>query len=163
MRATAWRMRAEPTQAPHDPPDPPPSPPDSGGRSEWAFWSDPIAYHRAFDWRWIHGDIDKPGPALVWTKLTQKLVGGEAPTPLQHLITMADAASGASGVLDWKVWSFVNVDLGIHLERPPSGVWMAMDARTRIGTDGAGLCTSTLYDVNGRVGQSTASLLISPR
>ena len=99
----------------------------------------------------------------MWTRLTQQLVAGEAPTPLQRLLVMADAASGASAELDWNKWLFVNVDLGIHLERPPAGEWMAMDARTRIGPSGAGLCTSVLFDSAGRVGQSTASLLVASR
>jgi hypothetical protein len=76
---------------------------------------------------------------------------------------MADAASGASAELDWTEWLFVTVDLGIHLDRQPTGEWMAMDARTRIGPGGAGLCTSVLFDSEGRVGQSTASLLVANR
>ena len=34
---------------------------------------------------------------------------------------MADAASGISHVLDWQEWVFINVELGIHLERAPGG------------------------------------------
>jgi hypothetical protein len=163
MRATAWRMRTEDTSLVAPGPDPPPAPPESGYESKFDFWQDEVAYHRALDWRWIEGDIDYPGPAAVWTRLEHQLVAGEDPTPLQRLLVMADAASGASGELDWTKWLFVNVDLGIHLERPPSGEWMAMDARTRIGPTGAALCTSVLFDSAGRVGQSTASLLISAR
>jgi hypothetical protein len=163
MRATAWRMRTEDTTALAGEPDPPPAPPASGTESRWEFWADDIAYHRALDWRWISGDIDNPGPAIVWTRMLGELVEGESPTPLQRLVVMADAASGASAELDWKEWLFVNVDLGVHLERPPSGEWMAMDARTRIGPTGAGLATSTLFDSKGRVGQSTASLLVTAR
>ena len=48
---------------------------------------------------------------------------------------------------------FINVELGIHLERPPEGYWMAMDATTRLGPSGAGLCTSVLSDERGRVGR----------
>jgi hypothetical protein len=163
MRATAWRMRTEPTEAPRDEPDPPPPAPDTGTKSNFAFWTAPVAYHRALTWSWIDGDIDGPGPAVVWTHLNANLVGDEPTSPLERLLTMADAASGASAVLDWTEWSFVNVDLGIHLERPPHGEWMAMDARTRIGDSGAALCESTLYDETGRVGRSTASLLIARR
>jgi hypothetical protein len=163
MRATAWRMRRADTSALAPDPEPPPPPPESGYESKFDFWQDEIAYHRALDWRWIVGDIDDRGPATVWTRLKYALVAGEDPTPLQRLVVMADAASGASAELDWEQWLFVNVDLGIHLERPPEGEWMAMDARTRIGPAGAGLCTSVLSDARGRVGQSTASLLIAAR
>jgi hypothetical protein len=82
---------------------------------------------------------------------------------VQRLLVMADAASGISAALDWARWSFVNVDLGVHLSRPPRGEWMAMDARTVIGPTGMGLCTSRLFDSDGAVGVSTQSLLVSPR
>ena len=48
-------------------------------------------------------------------------------------------------------------------EHPLSGDWMAMDARTDIGPTGMGLCTSTLFDLDGAVGASTQSLLVAPR
>jgi hypothetical protein len=163
MRATAWRMRTADTAELAPEPDRAPPPPDSGYESRFAFWPAEVAYHRALDWRWIEGDIDAPGPATVWTRLKVPLVAGEDPAPLQRLLVMADAASGASAELDWQKWLFVNVELGIHLERPPSGEWMAMDARTRIGPAGAGLCTSVLFDGRGRVGQSTQSLLVAER
>jgi len=91
------------------------------------------------------------------------LVAGEEPTPLERLLVMADAASGVSAALPWDSWPFVNVDLGIHLNRPPSGEWMSMGARTDIGPTGMGLCTSTLGDADGAIGVSTQSLLVAPR
>jgi acyl-CoA thioesterase len=57
----------------------------------------------------------------------------------------------------------VNVDLGINLLRPPTGEWMAMDARTAIGPTGMGLCTSQLFDADGAVGVSAQSLLVAER
>jgi hypothetical protein len=91
------------------------------------------------------------------------LIEGEEISPLERLLVMADAASGVSAVLDWDRWLFINVDLGIHLERPPQGEWMAMAAVTRLGDQGAALAQSDLYDSRGRVGASTQSLLVSPR
>ena len=80
--------------------------------------------------------FDEPGPAACWTRLRVPLVAGEEATPLERLLVMADAASGISHVLDWTRWVFINVELGIHLERPPEGEWMAMDATTRLGPIG---------------------------
>jgi len=74
---------------------------------------------------------------------------------------MADAASGISHMLDWTRWLFINVELGIHLERLPETEWIAMDAVTRLGPSGAGLCTSVLSDEGGRVGVSTQSLRVA--
>ena len=88
-------------------------------------------------------------------------VEGEPASPLERMLVMADAASGVSHVLDWAAWMFINVDLGIHLERLPEGEWMAMNAVTRVGPAGAGLCTSVLSDQRGRVGVSTQTLRVA--
>lgn len=166
MRMTAWRLRSEPAELPEGlgVPDPPPDlPPSNGLPSRPQFWTEPVAYHAALDWRFAAGDFDSPGPATVWTRLRVALVDGEPPTPLQRLLVMADAASGVSHVLDWERWLFINVDLGIHLERAPAGEWMAMDAVTRPGPSGAGLCVGVLSDARGRVGVSTQTLRVSPQ
>ena len=166
MRVTAWRMRAEAVPGTEAAPVPEAAPlpaPERGEPGDFGFWRDPVAYHRALDWRFVRGRFTVPGPAAVWTRLRIPLVAGEPATPLERLLVMADAASGVSSALDWTTYTFVNVDLGIHLARPPAGEWVAMDAQTRIGPSGAGLCTSTLHDAGGPVGVSTQSLLVAPR
>jgi hypothetical protein len=164
MRLTAWRMRVDETPHIHTP-DPPPASPSTGRESSFAAWpqNGQVAYRDALEWRWVDGDFDEPGPATVWANLRVPLVEGEELRPIERLLVMADAASGVSAELDWQEWMFVNVDLGVHLDRPPHGEWMAMDARTRIGDAGAALCTSILSDGLGRVGVSTQSLLVAPR
>jgi hypothetical protein len=76
---------------------------------------------------------------------------------------MADAASGVSWTLPWDEYLFPNLDFSVHLERPPEGTWMAMDAVTRPGPLGAGQCTAVLHDERGRVGSSTQTLLVQAR
>jgi hypothetical protein len=163
MRLGAWRLRREELPLPDGlgEPDPPPAPPTEGTSSVPAFWTEPVAYHAALDWRFVAGEFDAPGPATAWTRLRVPLVGDEPPSPLERLLVMADAASGISHVLDWTRWVFINVDLGIHLERQPEGEWMAMDAVTRVAPTGAGLCTSVLSDERGRVGVSTQTLRLA--
>jgi hypothetical protein len=99
----------------------------------------------------------------VWSRVKYPLIAGEEITPLERLLVMTDAASGVSRILPWDEYLFVNVDVGIHLERPPHGEWMAMDAQTRIGDTGVGQCTSVLSDELGRVGTSTQTLLVERR
>lgn len=161
MRLSAWRMRYD-DSATVATPDAPPPPPDAAHASGFDAWpgDDEVAYRDALEWRWLSGSFSDPGPAAVWTRLKYPLVAGEEVTPLERLLVMADAASGVSAMLDWHQWLFINVDLTIHLERPPRGEWMAMDARTRIGDAGAGVCTSVLSDGLGRVGVSAQSLLV---
>jgi hypothetical protein len=163
MRLTAWRMRVDESLGAEVGEVAPPPGPETGEPGKFFFWNDDVAYRDALEWSFVDGQFNTPGPATAWTRVRVPLVAGEGITPLERLLVMADAASGISAALDWSVWSFVNVDLGIHLSRPPEGEWMAMDAHTEIGPTGMGLCTSTLFDGNGRVGVSTQSLLVSPR
>ncbi|MEA2426682.1 MAG: hypothetical protein QOF37_310 [Thermoleophilaceae bacterium] len=163
MRATAWRMRVDEALGAEVGAEPAPPGPDTGEPARFRFWTDEVAYRDALDWSFVDGQFDTPGPATAWTRLRVPLVAGEQAAPLHHLLVMADAASGISAALDWAAWSFVNVDLGIHLVRPPRGEWMAMRARTEIGPTGAGLCTSRLFDLDGAVGVSTQSLLVTRR
>jgi Acyl-CoA thioesterase C-terminal domain/Acyl-CoA thioesterase N-terminal domain len=165
MRLNTWRLRTEALELPDGlgAPDPPPPPPETGGISLPKFWTEPVAYHAALDWSFVAGDFDEPGPATCWTRLKVPLVRGEEASPLERMLVMADAASGISHVLDWQRWVFINVELGIHLERLPEGEWMAMDATTRLGSSGAGLCTSVLSDERGRVGLSTQTLRVTPQ
>jgi hypothetical protein len=164
MRATAWRVRTGET-AEVATPEPPPPAPDQARASGLSSWpgDDEVAYRDALEWRWVEGSFQEPGPAHVWSRLKVPLVAGEEVTPLERLLVMVDAASGVSAMLEWHAWLFVNLDLTVHLERPPCGEWMAMDARTRIGDAGAGVCTSVLSDGLGRVGVSAQSLLVEQR
>ena len=164
MRASAWRMAVADVDLPPELPPPDPPPPGPEGLSDYgqpAFFSDPIAYHAVLEWRFVHGDWDGAGPACAWTRLRYPLIAGEPTTPVEHLLVMADAASGISAVLDWKAYAFINVDFTVHLERPPAGEWLAMDAVTRPRTTGAGVATSVLSDREGRFGVSAQSLLVA--
>ena len=76
---------------------------------------------------------------------------------------MADAASGISSTLDWTRFDFVNVDYSVALERQPEGEWLAMDAVTRPGRRGVGVCTAVLSDTTGRIGSSSQTLVVTPR
>lgn len=168
MRCAAWRVRAERIELPAglDEPvgEPPPAPDTLPLIEELIGWSGPTAYKDALDWKLWHGSFHEPGPAGVWSRLRVPLVAGAGPaSPLEHLLTMADAASGFGAALPWKGWSFMNLELGLHLERPPAGEWLAMDCRTVLGPLGAGQAESVLHDTSGRCGRSTAALLIMQR
>jgi hypothetical protein len=164
MRATAWRMRVSEDDGPSTGGAPAlPPPPEAGEPSVPNFFRDEVAYRDALEWRFTAGEWNAPGPATAWARLCRPLIAGEETTGLERLLVMADAASGISAALDWTRWLFVNVDLGIHLARPPHGEWLGMDARTDIGPTGLGLCTSTLFDHDGAIGVSTQTLLVAPR
>ena len=82
---------------------------------------------------------------------------------LARVALVADSASGISAELDWGQWSFANVDLDIHLTREPTGDWLLVDARTRIGHEGSALATSTLSDGDGVIGGGMQTLVVTPQ
>jgi hypothetical protein len=164
MVARGWRLRREPTVLPDGLSDisPPPAPPEDCPVSETLrFFKYEPAWADALEWRVLRGSWNEPGPAVAWTRMKVDLVGGESPTPLEHLLVMGDGASGISAALDWKDWVFINVDLSLALERPPEGEWLSMDATTRFADQGAAATLATYADRTGRVGTSSQALLIA--
>ena len=161
MRVTAWRTRT--ADGPEGAAEPAPHAPDDGRPGDLRFFDREVAYHRALDWRVVHGDFTRPGPAAAWTRPLCALVEGEPMTPLEHLLVMTDASSGLSSALDWSTTSFANVDLVVALRRPPRGEWLATDAATHLGGTGTAQCFAALYDADGLVGRSSQSLLVEPR
>jgi Thioesterase-like superfamily len=124
-------------------------------------WVD--GYVSAIEWRWVSGHFSAPGPATVWSRMRYPLVPDEEPSPLERVLVVADSGNGASGVLDWGSWHFINPELTVHLHREAVGEWICLDARTAISAGGAGLATSVLSDTRGPVGVGAQSLLIAPR
>lgn len=119
-------------------------------------------YGDSIEWRALRGNIDQPGPGVVWARPRTDLLDGHALTGLQRAVLIGDSASGVSSALDWSVWSFLNVDLDVHLARPVLGEWLHMDAATQLGPNGSALARSTLADVHGPVGATAQTLVVSP-
>jgi hypothetical protein len=103
------------------------------------------------------------GPCAAWFRLRRPLVGGEAPSGLQHLAAAGDFGNGISATLSWDEYLFINPDLTLYVEREPVGEWICLDSETRIAADGIGVAESVLFDQRGRVGRATQALLIAPR
>ncbi|MGH3656859.1 MAG: thioesterase family protein [Micromonosporaceae bacterium] len=122
-----------------------------------------FGYARAMEWRVAAGHADQPGPATVWTRLRTAVVAGTEPSGVQRVVAAADSGSGISAMLDWNRWSFLNVDLTVHLLRPPVDSWVCLDSRTELTPAGTGLATTTLSDGAGRIGTAAQSLLVTPR
>src|SRR3954447_11595256 len=169
MRLSAWRMRTREDGAAEAHPDPHPAATGwQDSRPETAaFFAEEVAYHRALDWRVATGSFNDPRAAPARAPPPPRpaggLVAGEPMTPLQHLLVMADAASGISAALDWNTMSFANVDLSLALHRAPRGEWLGMDATTVYGGTGAAQCYAVLFDEDGAIGRSTHALFVEPR
>ena len=64
-------------------------------------------------------------------------------------MVVADSGNGASNVLDWARYLFINTELTVHFLREPVGEWVLLDARDRLAEGGAGLaprCSATGRD-----------------
>jgi hypothetical protein len=121
------------------------------------------AFHlTAFEIRFVGGDYGS-GPADVWFRLRRPLVDDVAATPLEALAATADFGNGVSHVVDFQRFLFVNLDLAIHVARPPRGEWIGLAARTDLGDDGTGLARSVLHDRGGVVGDAIQTLFVAPR
>jgi hypothetical protein len=116
----------------------------------------------AMEMRWID-DPWAPGPGRVWMRLRHPLVPGHELTPLARLAATADFANGVSAVLPFDRFLFINADLTIHLQRPPRGEWIGLDARTILHEGGTGLSDSVLHDEHGPVGRSFQTLVVQAR
>lgn len=125
-------------------------------------WHGP-SYFSAVEWRVAAGDFLSAGPATVWMRMNGALVDGEQPSPLTRVLVAADSGNGVSMELSLATHVFINTELTVHLFREPVGEWVCLDARTRIGADGAGLASSALFDSTGRFGVANQALLVRPR
>ena len=138
LRARAWRVLASPVGTVRRAvrrwplPDADEAPPPTLGET--------FGYAHAVEWRWAVGGWEERGPATVWTRMRIPVVEGEEPSPRQRVIVVADSGNGASNVLDWGKYLFINTELTVHFVREPVGEWVCLDAETRDrrGRRGAG-------------------------
>ncbi len=172
-RASALRVQAVPAGLPGVPAAPAPGAapgpaampgPDAGRPVRFALEQGDAAGFgaSAMEMRWL----DEPGrlgPARVWMRLRFPLVDREAATPLASAAAVADFGNGVSAVLPFAQFLFINADLVLHLQRPPLGEWIGLDARTLLTGGGSGLAESVLHDVHGPVGRSFQTLVVQPR
>jgi hypothetical protein len=160
VRTSAWRVLRAPESTGTPPAYEPPPVPDDEAPMPAQLES---GYLRAVEWRPVRGWFAEPGPAAAWTRLRMPVVDGEEPTGLQRVLAVADSGNGISGTLDMAEWWFINPELTVHLEREPRGEWICLDAATSIQPGGAGLATSTLSDLDGRVGRGAQTLYVGRR
>lgn len=149
------------------PDDAPPGFPDPGAQGrpgDWEFPATEIAFHSdATEHRFVAGGFATPGPVTDWIGLVVPVFAGQTPSPLQRVMAAADFLNGVSWVLHSSDWLFINPDLTVTLHRLPVGSDVAVDAVTRIGTDGTGTAEADLYDTEGRIGRAVQTLLIERR
>jgi hypothetical protein len=158
LEARVWLVRDADTSTVAHPRSDTPVPIPTGRGLGWSFpWADTI------EWRAESGSLVEAGPARMWARPRMPVLDGVPLSGLQRAVLVGDSASGVSSELDWAEWSFLNVDLDVHLARAVLGEWICMDAATQLGPHGSGLARSTLVDVAGPVGATAQTLVVAPR
>jgi hypothetical protein len=157
LQARVWLVRDGDTSRVAQPPRPVPDLPDTGTALDARF-----GYGDSLEWRGVRGGITQTGPGAAWVRARTDVVPGSPPRGLQFAALVGDSASGISAELDWKAWTFLNVDLDVHLARPVEGEWLHLDATTQLGGHGSALTRSTLYDTTGPVGATLQTLVVAP-
>ncbi len=160
LHSRVWFVRDADTSHVAPAPDPPLSA-DGKAAEDGCPLDLPFPYGDALEWRFTRGALRQPGPGTAWIRPRIALLPGHAMSGLAAAALVADSASGISAELDWNEWSFVNVDLDVHLARPVQGQWLLMEASTRIGPHGSALASSTLSDVRGVVGAGLQTLVLA--
>ncbi len=145
----------------HDEDEPPPLPDES------ATLTMPGAGIPGF----LHGvELRRPGgefrtgaPGLLWLRMYRQFVAGIPTSPYVRMAAVADMLSMVASHLDPSEWLTVNVDLDLHTFRDPVGEWIGLRGLHKNVGDGIGLSEAVLYDLEGRIGRGTATILIDRR
>jgi Thioesterase-like superfamily len=157
VRASALRSRT--AESPHtagmdSPDDPPEAPPFLSARSQLA---------RIADTRLVSGGLEHQGPGSMWCAFDGEIVRGAPITPFVQAMMVADMGSGLSSFVDWRAWSFANLDVTLHLLRMPEGAWLKLDAASLSAGNGIAVVSGQIADRRGTVGRTQQTLFLEPR
>lgn len=159
IRARAWRLATSDTSEVAALEDEfMPGPDEGDDHDAVAEW--PGGYIQSIEVRKVAGH--RPGRGRVWLRTPHPLVEGEAASDTTRLIGLIDTANGIATRVPPGPgsWAFPNVDLQVHLHRPPTGEWLGLDTRVNFGRNGIGLTSSVLHDLDGPFGRSEQILTL---
>ena len=126
--------------------------------------TDYIAFHNeAVEHRFLDTTDPHSGAVFDWIRMIVPVLPDRPLTSLQRIAGAADFANGISHVLPFESYVFVNPDLTIHLFHPMQGEWVGMASTTHHGPHGIGMSDTALFDIHGRIGRSSQSLLLDLR
>lgn len=157
VRATALRVRIAHSPATEAIPRPHPAEGLPGFNSERS------AFRRVIETRLESGGLEVHGPGVVWARVFGEVVPGIGVSPFVQAALAADFGSGLSSFVDWREWSFANVDISLHLTRPPQGEWVRVAASSESAGNGFAVVATELDDLHGRFGHAHQTLFLERR
>jgi hypothetical protein len=160
--ARVWSLTPGPTP-PVVTPGTPPTPVEDAVASQVLPQLTDWGYGQALDWRYATGSAHEPGAADVWTRVRLPLVAGTELTGTDRVLIAADAVNGISAELPIDSWLSIPPGVTVHLTREAEGEWVHLSCATRIGANGLGLCTGTISDTAGVLGEVAQPLLVRGR
>ena len=103
----------------------------------------------------------RPGKGIVWLNNAKEMVENQPTSDFVHLLGMVDTANGIVPRQEGDfTWIFPNLDLQIHMHRLPQGRWLGLETMQQFGSDGIGLTSTILHDVQGPFGRSEQILTL---
>lgn len=159
VRATAWRLLLSDTTAVEGIEDEPMSGPPAAAHEvtldEWQG-----AYIRSIEIRTLPGHA--PGRGRAWIRPLHPLVSPGKFSDLARIIGVADTSNGIATRVGPGPggYAFPNVDLQLHLYREPHGEWLGLQNSVTFGSDGIGLTSTVLCDVDGPFGRAEQTLTL---
>lgn len=158
VRATAWRLETSDSSAVAAIEDERMPGPDEAELVDLKEW--PGGYIQSIEVRVLEGHV--PGRGRAWLRTAHPLLEGVGFTDTARLIGLIDTSNGiAARVKPGRdSYAFPNVDLQLHLYREPSGEWLGLQNSVTFGTDGIGLTSTVLHDLDGPFGRAEQILTL---
>jgi hypothetical protein len=123
----------------------------------------PPGFHRSIEVRLADDEV---GPAL-WVTTPLELVEGQKTSAFIRAAMLSDL-SGRMLLrrgfvpVDARRVAFINADVTLYLDRPPTGDWIAMRHGSVSDLDGVGVAEAVQLDREGRYGRSLQALVSNP-
>lgn len=115
----------------------------------------------AWEFRAQSGGVESSERSRVWTRENGTLVDDEPITPLVRAAVSGDLASPLSNGSDAGI-GYINGDYTMAIARYPVGEWIGVETTTHLAADGIAVGSTTMYDLDGPWGTSTATALANP-
>nr|WP_281061208.1 thioesterase family protein [Sphingobium sp. Sx8-8] len=157
-RATALRVRLAESPVYGDTQSYPP--PESVEPSPFM---DARAFGGTMETRLVSGGLREPGPGVLWVRFNHEHVAGTPLSPLLRVTSLADFGGGLGSEVSIDQWTYMNLDISVHLLRPPVGEWMLADASTSSAGRGVGRSDMIIADRDGPFARAHQMLFIAPR